>query len=100
MRNLTENFLDYLTENFSVVKTGSNQVKLSGGACPFCNADKKDLRLYISSQTGAGICFHCNTGFSPVSFVMEAEGCSRSQALNILNSNESAFLSKNQKKLH
>ena len=78
-------FLDYLDERYSIVSaSGGNQVKLEGGACPFCGDDRSDLRLYVNAKTGFGQCFHCGRGFSPLSFVKASEGCSGRVAKSIL----------------
>lgn len=85
-------FRDYLEEFFSVVEvSGSTQWKLEGGECPFCGESRTDLRLYVNSSTGVGVCHHCSKGFTAVSFIMANEGCSHKKAVGILNGHEDGW---------
>lgn len=88
-------FEDWLSERYVVhhVSRGT-QLKLSGGACPFCGEERDDLRLYISAATGRGQCFHCSTGFDAIKFVMAFEKCSYTKAKAILAGDGDGFVGK------
>lgn len=85
-------FIDYLDSNFDIQRvSGGAQVKVNG-ECPFCGEDRADMRLYVSTTTGFGQCFHCGTGFNPHKFVMAREGCSYSQADAIVKGDPNGWI--------
>jgi DNA primase len=84
-------FTDYLDSNYDIeFVSGGSQIKVSG-QCPFCFEDRHDLRLYIGIDTGRGICFHCNTGFNSIKFVMAAESCGWKKAVKILSDDDDEY---------
>lgn len=93
-------FLDYLDEHFGIKYVGKNekrQAQLKTGPCPFCGANKKDMRVYYSAlphspTATVGFCHHCPGGFSAASFVAANEQVEFGEALRILGGTEENFI--------
>lgn len=78
-------FIGYLENNFDCERVSrGSQIKVSG-MCPFCQMDRRDLRMYVGVDSQLGQCFHCGTGFNPIKFVMANEGVDKRTAYKILS---------------
>lgn len=86
------NFIDYIERNFDCERVSRDTQLKVAGECPFCKEERSDLRLYIGILSELGQCFHCETGFNGVKFVMAREGVSAKVAIKILNGEEDGYL--------
>lgn len=92
-------FIEYLEENFDCKEvTGGSEIQVADGPCPFCGASSRgDLRMYVNADEEidvgepSGFCHHHGGGFSALSFVKAAEGCSIKEARKILGGDEDQF---------